>query len=391
MIKNIDVDKAVEIFKSEWKVNDVEIVLLDKANRRVLAETLYAKDSIPVVRASMLDGIAIKGDNYSDDPSDWVLGKDYVRADTGDDFPDEFDTVVAIENVNMVDGKLSWKGDFEIKKGMNVRHRGSSIKENTILLEKGSRLNATSLALIAMGNHREVPVYKKPKVVFIPTGSELINVGNKVLRGKNIDSNSVMAKTFLEEFGVEPIMYSITKDNPEFLKVALEKAITEGDMVLINGGSSKGEEDFNIKLLESMGEVYFHWAQCGPGRPVAMAKVKDKPVFIVPGPTYGCFNVLQWLINPCIRYLLGNREPYKYKIKAKLKQPIKAPINFKFLLGANVEIDEDGELVVTLLSFKEHGVLDCLRANGFVHTSPDMKLSEVGSEIEVNLLKPVNL
>lgn len=289
----------------------------------------------------------------------------------------------------MEDGKLSWREDFPFEKGMNVRHRGSTIKENTLLLEKGSRLNATALALLAMGNHGEVKVYKRPKVVFIPTGSELVGVGTKLSRGENIDSNSPMAEVLLEDFGAVPILYPITKDDPESLRAAVKKALKEGDMVLINGGSSKGEEDFNLRILEEMGEVFFHWTQCGPGRPAAMAKIENKPVFIVPGPAYGCFNVMQWLIRPCIRHLTGAQEPYYYKVKAKLKESVQAPTHFQFLLGAQVERSEDGDLLVNLLSFKKNGVPDCLKANGFVHTKPGMNPFQAGDEMEVNLLKPV--
>ena len=161
MIENIDVNDAIDIFKDKWDTNDIEMINLDQASNRVLAETLYAKQSLPVVRASSMDGIAIKGDNYTEDVSHWVLGKDYVRADTGDDFSDEFDTVIVIENVDLDNDKLAWKGKIEFSKGMNVRPSGSLIEKSTILLEKGSRLSSTNLALLAMGNHSEIPVYKK--------------------------------------------------------------------------------------------------------------------------------------------------------------------------------------------------------------------------------------
>lgn len=389
MIENIDVNDAIDLFKDKWKTNDIEMTPLHQANNRVLAETLYAKQSLPVVRASSMDGIAIKGDNYQENVSNWVLRKDYVRADTGDDFSDEFDTVIAIENVDLKVNSISWKGKIEFEKGMNIRPSGSLIEKDTLLLEKGSRISPTNLSLLAMGNHLEISVYKKPRVVFIPTGSELVKLGDSINRGQNVDSNSVMVKALLEEFGAEAVIYPIAKDDPKLLKISIDKALGEGDIVLINGGSSKGEQDFSLRFLEQEGKVYFHWAQCGPGRPVALGKLKNKAVFVLPGPSYGCFNVMQWLINPCIRHLTGDTDTYRYKVKAKLKAPIKAPTHFKFLLGADVEKTENGELLVTLLSFKEHGLSGCLRANGFVHTSPDMELSCVGSEIEVTLIKQV--
>ncbi len=54
---------------------------------RVLAEDLYAIYSIPVVRASGMDGIAFNYDLIENgtNPADWRTGREYVRADTGDD------------------------------------------------------------------------------------------------------------------------------------------------------------------------------------------------------------------------------------------------------------------------------------------------------------------
>ena len=59
-----------------------------------------------------MDGIAVKSSAFFDEESGeekipdtekWVLGKDYVRADTGDDFDDAFDAVIAIEMTELLE------------------------------------------------------------------------------------------------------------------------------------------------------------------------------------------------------------------------------------------------------------------------------------------------
>ena len=89
-------------------------------------------------------------------------------------------------------------------------------------------------------------VYRKPRVAFLPTGSELVPLGAPVGRGQNIDSNSVLAQAMLTEMGAEPLCYPIVPDQPEALAEALEQALQAADVVLLNGGSSKGAEDYQL-------------------------------------------------------------------------------------------------------------------------------------------------
>ena len=84
---------------------------LDEAVGRVLARDVVSTNTLPVVRASSFDGIAVKSAAFADglpDTSGWKLGVDYVRADTGDDFPDDFDAVVMIEKAAIRAGTDRW-------------------------------------------------------------------------------------------------------------------------------------------------------------------------------------------------------------------------------------------------------------------------------------------
>ena len=94
-------EEALADFFAAWEpVGGEELVTLDEAVGRVLARDVVSTNTLPVVRASSFDGIAVKSAAFADglpDTSGWKLGVDYVRADTGDDFPDDFDAVVMIE------------------------------------------------------------------------------------------------------------------------------------------------------------------------------------------------------------------------------------------------------------------------------------------------------
>ena len=284
----------VETLLEKWNPEkQTETISIDNALNRVLARNYEALYSIPVVRASAMDGVAVISDRFENgipDTSGWKLGEDFSRADTGDDFDDRYDAVIPIEDVLISeDGRLSINDNVSVKSNMNIRPAGSTIHKGETVGREHRRLQSFDLACLAMGGITEIEVYKKPRVAFLPTGSELVPLGQDVTRGKNIDSNSVLVKNMLIEMGAEPILYPITKDSKEELNLVLDSALNDTDIIIISGGSSKGEEDFNARILEERGAALFHWVAAAPGKPMCVAMIDNKPVINIPGPPVAMF------------------------------------------------------------------------------------------------------
>ena len=126
-------EEALADFFAAWEpARSVEYVALDDAVGRVLACDLASTNTLPVVRASSFDGIAVKSAAFANgmpDTSSWKPGVDYVRADTGDDFPDAFDAVVMIEKaVVREDGSVTFDDDVTVEPGSGVRPAGSTLR-----------------------------------------------------------------------------------------------------------------------------------------------------------------------------------------------------------------------------------------------------------------------
>ena len=115
--------------------------------------------------------------------------------------------------------------------------------ETVPLAEAAGRALARDLTALGMGGWGQVPVVRRPKVAFLPTGSELVPAGAELRRGQNFDTNSVMAAQLLREMGAEPVLGPILRDDPETLKTALDALLDQADIVLLNAGTSKGGED----------------------------------------------------------------------------------------------------------------------------------------------------
>ena len=79
--------------------------------------------------------------------------------------------------------------------------------------------------------------------------------GTPPQRGQNIESNAILASHLISEIGGEPLCYPIAKDVKHELREVLRQALDECDIVIINGGSSKGLEDYNTKIISEYGEM----------------------------------------------------------------------------------------------------------------------------------------
>ncbi len=171
-----------------------EIIPAEKCSGRVPAEDQTIQFDLPVVRAASMDGIAVDSRRFEKgmpDTSSWKPGIDYIRADTGDDFDDAFDSVIRIEADIGADGSLSihLPSGTPFQPGMNVRGAGSMMKRGETIVSAGRIITAPDLASLLAGGITELPVIRKPKVGFIPTGSELVPPGTLPGRGRGPESD----------------------------------------------------------------------------------------------------------------------------------------------------------------------------------------------------------
>ena len=122
---------------------------------RVLVHDQFSQVSIPVVRASAMDGVAVSSARFQSGPPDtsnWKPGVDFCQADTGDDFDDRFDAVIPIEQAELSpEGRLMLRWEGPLEPGQNIRPRGSTIRAGELLARKDRQLRPFDLACLAMG------------------------------------------------------------------------------------------------------------------------------------------------------------------------------------------------------------------------------------------------
>lgn len=179
MGKSVTRAQALALMKEHWHFTpEREPVPLEDCLGRVTAENIYSVNTLPVFRSSCMDGVAVRSADFANgmpDTSGWVNGRDFVRADTGDDFPDAFDTVIAIENVILDGDSLRFADGYVYDPAREtVDPAGTIVRSGALLVYANTRITPELMAALAIGGIVSVPVLRRIKIAYIPTGSELI-------------------------------------------------------------------------------------------------------------------------------------------------------------------------------------------------------------------------
>lgn len=304
-----------------------ERVTLENAYGRVLSQDVTCKSDIPSALTCALDSIAVKWDDFANlepgtipDTSSWVRGVDWEFANTGVAMPEGFDTAIVIEHVEVSDDeeRVSILA-APSSRFAGTRAAGSKMRAGDVAVAAPCVITPDIAARIASAGHSSAEVIARPRVAFIPTGNELVppNVpfskhasGKFAGKGKAYESNSVVVRGKVEQWGGVYVPFDIVPDDRDAIQTAIERACAVADIVVLNAGSSKGSDDWSVEVLEEMGRIICHQTNHGPGHHSSYAIVGDTPIVGISGPSAGASFTLNFYLLPIMRKFLGlNPDP----------------------------------------------------------------------------------
>lgn len=374
-----------------------ETIEVSAANGRVAAKEYRSQNMLPNTRASNMDAVAVRFDDFKNgapDTSAWVRGDQWEFCNTGIAMPEGFDTAIRIEGVEVSEDNTR----LTINEQPPCRYaattaEGATLQEGDLLVAQGELLTPTLLSVLNMGGYTEVEVIAKPRVGFIPTGNELWPAGVSLPRGKNVESNATMICAKIAAWGGEPVRYDIVPDNPSLILNYLKRATEECDIVVINAGSSKGSDDYTCEILEREGEVLFHEVNQGPGRHCSFSVLYGKPVIGISGPPFGAEFTADFFIKPFIDVFLGADTSYPPVVLARMldSNPMQ-PRQVTVCKRAFLRRDEYGGFVAWLAEQEHTPVLrEAGEANGLICFDKDGYGYEEGELYPVELRWPYTL
>lgn len=259
----------------------IESVLLEAAAGRVLADAVTAQLNVPPFDNSAMDGYALRAVDAgkwlpvsqriaAGTPAQALAPGSCARIFTGGEIPPGADCVVMQERVD-VDGERALI-PADVPSGDNVRRRGRDVRQGSVLLNAGERLEAAALGHLAGQGVTQVSVRRRPRVALLSTGDEIIDPGTPLKPGQLYNSNRPMLKRLLENFGAE-VVSTVSVPDDYARTVGLLKEAAEADLVVTTGGVSVGEEDHVKAALEAIGQLDMWKLAIRPGKPLALGRL----------------------------------------------------------------------------------------------------------------------
>jgi putative molybdopterin biosynthesis protein len=380
-----------EILAEFGQTPEIEYLPAAEALGRVTAEPIFARVSMPHYHASAMDGVAVVAENtykaHEQNPLYLTRGRDFVIVDTGNAIPAPFNAVIMIENVHMVD-----EDTIEIIEPatpwQHIRPIGEDIVQEEMLFPQGHQLRPADLGVLLAAQQLVIPVVKKPVVTIIPTGNELVAADAELAAGKIIEFNGTVFAGFIKEWGGDPKLHEIVKDDPEKIRQVLLEAVETSDIIVINAGSSAGSKDYTVHIIGELGTVFTHGVAARPGKPVVLGKINGKIVVGVPGYPVSAYLALEWFVRPLVYKYLGIPEPKRQKLTVKLGRRIVSSMGAEDFVRMNIGY-VNGQFVANPLTRAAGVTMSYVRADGMLIVPPNVIGYEQGEMVEVELLRPL--
>ena len=329
-MEGISVEQAMEqILQYTPVINETEEVELNKAGGRILVQDMVAEFNNPPFDRSPVDGYACKAEDLADASSEHpvklkvmeeidagqyservVESGQAVRIMTGAAIPKGCDCCIFQEDTDY--GEETVEIYREVKQWDNYCFAGEDFKKGTTLLKKGTHIGYVEAAALAGMGAAKVPVYRRPKVVLLTTGDEVVEPGNPLPAGKIYNSNMTMLSARMMELGIEPFYMEAVKDNPQVMAEKIKEIAEQADMIITTGGVSVGKKDImheSIRLIDA--ERIFWRVNMKPGMPTLFSVYENAsggkvPVISLSGNPFGVAVTIELLIRPALEKMMQN-------------------------------------------------------------------------------------
>ena len=294
------------------------------------AEDYFARLPLPAFDNSAMDGYAVVASSCKKGGLLRVIGEqpagpdrklrvsvgEAVRIFTGATLPQGADAIVMQEDVTPHGTDI--RVNVDVDAGDFVRRRGCDLAEGQMILAKGERIRASTVALLASQGLADVIVGGKAIAAVISTGDELVKPGEELQSGQIYDSNSVLLNALLLRCGVSAIAVEHCPDNRQSLAEAIKRGI-KNHVLVISGGVSVGEHDLVKEALCELGAKIEIWrVAVKPGKPFLFGNIAECFVFGLPGNPVSAFVTFLQFVRPAILRMMGAMNLDLPQVPAKL-------------------------------------------------------------------------
>jgi molybdopterin molybdotransferase len=323
----------------------VEWVPVDRARGRVLGEALVAGIALPPFDNSAMDGYAVRAVDVAgatdDAPvtlpvaADIPAGRTDVpaleagtahRIMTGAPVPAGADAIVQVEHT---DGGHDRVRVFRAPAaGTSVRRAAEDVAAGAVVLRAGTVLKAPQIGVAAAVGAATLPVRRRPTVLVLSTGSELVAPGTPLRPGQIYESNGTMLAAAVEDAGGVAELLRFVPDDVAHLHRVLDERLATGavDLLITSGGISAGAYEVVKEGLADRGVAFVKVAM-QPGGPQGVGRLVPRTeraggagvgVVALPGNPVSSQVSFEVFVRPLLRTALGHPHPERPRVTAAL-------------------------------------------------------------------------
>jgi molybdopterin molybdotransferase len=411
----ITIEEArARVLDSVTRLGD-EVVALEAALGRVLAEDVTSAIAVPPFDSSAMDGYAVVsgpggeleviGEARAGHPfAGAVAAGSAVRISTGALVPEGADAVVPVERTTAVKGGDSGDefcidpalrskcrndrvGVPEIAPGANIRRAGEDIPINAVVLHAGARLGPAELGIAASIGRGELRCAQRPHVAVLITGDELTPPGQPLGPGRIYGSNGFALAAQAERAGAVLTGRVTVPDDPEGTRAAIGQALDDADVVLVSGGVSVGPHDHVKPALHELGvEERFWGVRLRPGKPTWFGTRDGTLVFGLPGNPVSAMVTFQLFARPALAALQG-AAPEAPRATAELDEAIRRNPKREQAIRVRLLQSKNGlNARPTTGAQGSHVLTSMLGADALAFIAPGEGEVAAGERVEVELL-----
>lgn len=374
-----------------------EAVPLAEALGRVLAKPLKAVRNQPPFDSSAMDGYAVLASDVATTPATLeVIGTSAaghgfrgrmrpgqcVRIFTGSPVPKGANAVVIQENVKVL-GKTTVSVLEPVKPEQNIRFSGLDFRKGDVLLPSGIRLGARDIGLAAAANAAELPVHRRPRVMLIATGDELVLPGSTPDPDQIVSSNSHALAAMAELLGADVVNLGLVPDKLKATERAIARA-SGADVLLTTGGASVGEHDYVQEALKNSGVKIDFWKiAMRPGKPFMYGRLRRQHVLGLPGNPVSALVCARLFLKPLLDRMAGLPVSDDL-VEARLGAPMKENDTRQDYVRALLSIAPDGSRVVTPFAKQDSSMQRTFReAHALIVRPPHAPAAGAGDTVKI--------
>ncbi len=387
-------DARARMLAAALRLQD-EDVALDEALGRTLAEPVVAVRSQPPFPASAMDGWAVRaadcpgalkivGESAAGHGYAGTVGPgEAVRIFTGAAVPQGADWIIIQEDAQRDGDRVT----VPVAEGSSfVRPEGGDFKGGAQLLPAGVRLDPWRLSLAASAGRAELRVARRPRVVVLSTGEEVVAPGGAPGPFQIFNSGTTALTGLLRGWGAEPIALASVGDNEAAIADAVAGA--GGDLVVTLGGASVGDHDLVKPALGRLGlELKVESIAVRPGKPTWFGTLGDgRRVLGLPGNPASAMVCAELFLRPLLAAMQGG-DPAVRIAKAQAAVPMAANGPREHWMRARLSWTDDGAVAVTPFRDQDSSLVTVFaEADALVRRPVGAAAAAVGDAVDMLVL-----